>query len=47
MLSHFGQAWISPMIRASRTFSRAPHVSQMTGNDSTLIVPIAPMARPI
>jgi hypothetical protein len=29
---HFGQAWISPMIRLLRTRSWARHVSQITAN---------------
>jgi hypothetical protein len=36
MLSHFGQAWISPITSSLRTFSRAPHVSQMTRKGSNL-----------
>ena len=36
MLPHFGQAWISPIASALRTFSRERHVSQMTRKASTV-----------
>jgi hypothetical protein len=35
MLSHFGQAWISPITFSLRIFSRAWQVSQVTWNGST------------
>jgi hypothetical protein len=35
MLPHFGQEWISPIALASRTLSRARHVSQVTRKGST------------